>query len=225
MPGRTIAIGDVHGCLTALNTLLDLVKPAADDTLVFLGDIVDRGPHTKECVDRVLELSARLNVICLMGNHEEMLRDVLTSRGGQVLTMWLQVGGQQALKSYGTVLEDIPESHLRWLANLRDFYETDTEIFVHAVLEPKMTLANQTSDFLRWKKLGGSERPHVSGKRVICGHTPQADGYPLAFPGWVCIDTWAYRPLWLTALDVGGNHVWQTNQSGESREFELSKVE
>jgi serine/threonine protein phosphatase 1 len=223
MPGRTIAIGDVHGCLTALNGVLEQIQPAKDDLLIFLGDVVDRGPATKECIDRVLELSEQLRVICLMGNHEEMMRDCLTSVGNQVLAMWLQVGGQPALDSYGGAVENIPQTHLRWLANLRNFYETDTEIFVHAVLEPNVSLANQTREFLRWKKLAGSERPHVSGKRVICGHTPQPDGFPLAFPGWVCIDTWVYKEKWLTALDVESNQVWQASEAGQQRTFDLAK--
>ena len=218
---RTIAIGDVHGCHVALTTLLDLIKPTTEDTLVFLGDVVDRGPASKACIDRIVALEQECLVICLLGNHEEMFRAVLE----RVMfpEVWYQIGGFETLESYGGSLADVPPEHFRWISRLRPFYETATEIFVHANLESRMTLANQTRDWLRWKHLEPSQPPHKSGKRVICGHTQQEDGYPLVFPGWVCIDTCAYKLKWLTALDVGSNHVWQANEAGQSREMELAK--
>lgn len=223
MPARTLAIGDVHGCHVALTTLLAFVKPTAEDTLIFLGDVVDRGPATKECIEEILKLQDQCVVISLMGNHEEMMRGAVQK--SFMIEVWLQVGGDAVLESYGGGIDKIPSAHLKWLSLLRPYCETPTEIFVHAKLEPKMTLANQTADYLRWKKLGGSEAPHISGKRVICGHTPQKDGYPLSFPGWVCIDTDCCRMKWLTCLDVTTDHVWQANEAGQSREFELADYE
>jgi serine/threonine protein phosphatase 1 len=217
---RTFAIGDVHGCHVALTTLLGLIKPTAEDTIVFLGDVVDRGPATKECIDEILRLENQCRVISIMGNHEEMMRGSLQK--SFMWQVWVECGGAVTLESYGGSLDNVPASHLKWLSTLRPFHETATDIFVHASLETQQTLANQTGDYLRWKKLGGSERPHISGKRVLCGHTPQRDGYPLVFPGWVCLDTNACRQGWLTCLDVEANHVWQTNESGQSRQFELA---
>jgi serine/threonine protein phosphatase 1 len=219
MPPRTIAIGDVHGCITALNTLLDLIKPTTEDTLVILGDVVDRGPASKECIDRIIALESECLVICLLGNHEEMMRGVLERL--MFPEVWYQVGGFETVESYGGSLAEVPKEHFQWVSRLRPFYETATEIFVHANLEWRHTLANQTRDWLRWKPVDPSQRPHVSGKRVICGHTQQEDGRPLVWPGWVCIDTAAYKLQWLTALDVGTNHVWQANEAGQSRESEL----
>jgi serine/threonine protein phosphatase 1 len=217
---RTIAIGDVHGCVTALTTLLDLIKPAMEDTIIFLGDVVDRGPASKDCVDRILALANECLVISILGNHEELMRAVIER--AMFPQVWHEVGGAETLESYGGSYENIPREHLRWLAHLRPFYETATEIFVHANLEPKMTLANQSRDWLRWKPVSAGQRPHISGKRVICGHTEQQDGWPLVFPGWVCIDTAAYRLKWLTGLDVTTNHIWQANEAGQSREMELA---
>ena len=217
---RTFAIGDVHGCHVALTTLLGLIQPTAEDTVVFLGDVVDRGPATKECIDEILKLQDQCFVVSLMGNHEEMMRGSL--QGNFMWQIWNECGGAAALESYGGSLDKIPSSHLKWLSSLRPFYETASDIFVHANLETQQTLANQSGDYLRWKKLGGSERPHLSGKRVICGHTPQKDGYPLVFDGWVCLDTDCCRMKWLSCLEVESNHVWQTNEAGQSREFELA---
>ena len=71
--GRIIAVGDVHGCAHALDALLDVILPEADDTLVFLGDLVDQGPETREVLERVIELKLRCCVVLIEGNHEEMM--------------------------------------------------------------------------------------------------------------------------------------------------------
>ena len=77
MPGRTIAIGDIHGCSAALRALIAAIEPTADDTLVPLGDYVDRGPDSRGVIDAVLELEKRCRVVPLLGNHELMLLDAL----------------------------------------------------------------------------------------------------------------------------------------------------
>ena len=221
MPGRTLAIGDVHGCLRALTTLLGVLRPANDDTVVFLGDAVDRGSSSREVVSQVLSLRNTCKVVFIMGNHEEMMRNAISGLG--LFNAWLFAGGEATLDSYGGAIEQIPPQHIRFLMTALSFWESNTEIFVHASLEPNVSLKNQTSDFLRWKHLGGSERPHISGKRVICGHTPQKDGMPLVFPGWVCIDTFAHGGMWLTGLDVVSNQVYQASEDGRVRDFPLSQ--
>jgi serine/threonine protein phosphatase 1 len=219
--GRILAIGDIHGCDTAFATLLSELNIQPDDTLVFVGDAVDRGPNSKAVVDRIIRLQESCKVVFIMGNHEEMLKAVLEGHG--LLNQWLSVGGQATVDSYGESVDNIPSEHIRFLSHMMPYWESDREIFVHASLEPQVSLMNQTSDFLRWKSLGGLETPHVSGKRVICGHTAQIDGVPLVLDGWVCIDTFAYGGKWLTALDVASNDVVQASESGEVRSFHLSK--
>lgn len=217
---RTLAIGDIHGCDSALERLLEDIAPTMDDTLVILGDYVDRGPSVKAVVERLIDLESRCRLIVLQGNHEEMFRGALSGRG--LMRLWLDMGGRATVESYGS-LESVPSPHLRFLVSSRTFFETDTEIFVHANLESQLSLLNQTADYLRWKHLGGSERPHISGKRVICGHTSQTDGVPLVFEGWVCLDTAAADGGWLSCLNVETNVVYQARQSGERRRFELAK--
>jgi len=159
-------------------------------------------------------------VIVILGNHEEMLRHALSGHG--LYDFWLSTGGQATLDSYGGSPEQIPPEHIRLYMTARNYHETEQAIFVHAGLEAEVSLANQTADFLRWKHLAGSERPHSSGKRIICGHTPQLDGRPFVFPGWVCIDTFAYGGKWLTCLDSGSDEIWQASQSGETRRDHLA---
>ena len=221
MSGRVLAIGDVHGCDRALGALLGMVAPSPDDTVVFLGDAVDRGPSSKQVVNRILSLRDTCKVVFIMGNHEEMMRDAISGRG--LFNQWLDVGGRATLDSYGGSVDDVPPEHIRFLVTAAPFWETDTEIFIHASLESDVSLVNQSSTFLRWKHLGGLERRHVSGKRVICGHTPQTDGRPLVLDGWVCIDTFPHGGQWLTCLDVASNQVVQASEKGDVRGFPLSR--
>jgi hypothetical protein len=96
--GRTIAIGDVHGCLAALAALVRAIDPTALDTLVFLGDYIDRGPDSRGVLEQVIALAQRCTVVPLLGNHEEMLFAAL--EGQSELRYWLKFGGTEALASY-----------------------------------------------------------------------------------------------------------------------------
>lgn len=218
---RTLAMGDIHGCASALESLLHFVQPTELDTLVLLGDVVDRGPDTRRAIDQLLAVSALTKTVLIMGNHEELMRDAVSGTG--LLNTWLDHGGRETLASYDNAIENIPASHLRFLLTARPWWESDTEIFVHASLERGVSLRNQDREFLRWKHLAGSESPHPSGKRVICGHTPQKDGMPWVFPGWVCLDTFACGTGYLSCLDVETNWVYQASEAGDTRKFPLSR--
>src|SRR5437588_408890 len=85
--GRVLAIGDIHGCLTALDTLLGFVRPGPDDQLVFLGDYIDRGPDSKGILDRLVELRKSGTVVCLRGNHEIMMLGHTQHRSGEPLRL------------------------------------------------------------------------------------------------------------------------------------------
>lgn len=215
MAGRTLAIGDIHGCDRAFELLLSKLDIVAEDTLVVLGDVVDRGPGSRGAIDLLLEFQKKCRLIFLMGNHEQMMLDALI--GGRGAGPWLQYGGDATLASYDGDPSAIPASHFDFLKGGLGYWETETEIFIHANLEPGVPLAEQSADWLRWTHLTGLEQPHPSGKRVVCGHTSQKTGIPWIRPGWVDIDTYAYGTGWLTALDVTSNQYFQTNQAGESR--------
>jgi serine/threonine protein phosphatase 1 len=219
---RTLAIGDVHGCLTALDTLLGFVRPGPADQLVFLGDYVDRGPDSKGVLNRLLELRRVLDVVCLRGNHEIMMLGA--RQGRDDCRFWVACGGAEALESYagpdgvGT-LDDIPYDHWHFLERLCvDWYETETRVFVHANLHPDKPLNEQPTEWLHWQPVSERwHRPHGSGKTMICGHTQQRGGVPLRLMKAVCIDTWAYGDGWLTCLDVDTGEYWQANELGQTR--------
>ena len=216
MPGRTLAIGDIHGCDRALDTLLAEVNVHAEDTVVVLGDVVDRGPGTMQVIDRLLELRQQCQLYFIMGNHEEMLLNAMA--GGEWQEAWMKHGGRQALDSYGGGFEDIPEEHYEFMRDGLDYLDTPRNIFVHANLHPGIPLERQPPYALRWERLTALEPPWPTGQRVICGHTPQMNGDPLVFPGWIGIDTMAYADHgWLTCLDTGTDVIYQANQAGQSR--------
>jgi len=220
---RTLAIGDIHGMSGALDALLDAVNPTMGDRLVFLGDYVDRGPDSKGAIDRILALTSYYSIVCLKGNHEIMMSKARHDREARKL--WLAVGGVQAMASYSSggrsSFGDIPEVHWEFIDNCSPYWETDTHIFVHANLAEKLPLVEQPESKLYWEHLNGPIQ-HESGKTVICGHTSQRSGIPLAWPTTICIDTKAYADGgWLTCLEVGTTHYLQANAMGQTREGEL----
>jgi serine/threonine protein phosphatase 1 len=220
---RTLAIGDIHGCLLAFDALLEEVDIRADDVLVTLGDYVDRGPNSKGVLDRMLALAARCRCLPLKGNHDLMM---LGGReDAEHFSEWLKSGGRQTLASYQanedwqTFAEEIPTPHWRFLKDdCVPYHETDTHFFVHANVYPDLPLAEQPEYMVYWETLEmGTWRPHESGKTMVCGHSVQRSGRPLVLDHAICIDTWVYGDGWLTCLDVGSEVYWQANERGQTR--------
>ncbi len=113
---RTIAIGDIHGCLAALETLLSAVDLKADDTIVTLGDYIDRGPDSRGSLERLLRLQGQCRLVPLLGNHDEMLLNLYDGQS-QLYVDWLLFGGNTTLESYATLRpEDIPPAHINFCA-------------------------------------------------------------------------------------------------------------
>ena len=219
MSARTIAIGDVHGCSRALGRLLDAIDPRCDDTIVALGDYIDRGPDTRGVLERLVELESRCRLVPLLGNHEEML---LVAKSGQAnVRLWLACGGLATLTSYdsATSFDQIPSRHFAFLEGCRLYHVEGDHFFVHANYLPDLPLEEQDSDILLWRSLRDfTPGPHCSGKTAVVGHTLQPDGQIRDLGHLKCIDTGCYNDGWLTALDVASGQVWQTNQQGELRE-------
>ena len=156
-----------------------------------------------------MALPEQCHVITLIGNHEVMLLDALQQPLMQ--SLWIQFGGQQTLDSYGGDISSIPKEHLAFLRECVRFHETDDHLFVHANYLPATPLDQQTPQILLWTHLTDLRpQPHVSGKRVIVGHTPQKNGKILDFGHLVCLDTFCFGNGVLTAMDVHSNEVWQT---------------
>jgi serine/threonine protein phosphatase 1 len=213
MPARTIAIGDMHGCIYALDALLKVVDPRSEDTVVTLGDCVDRGPHSREVIERLLELQGRCRLVPLLGNHERMMLDGIASGD---LDFWLTCGGFDTVSSYGGDLDKVPSEHIDFLKTLPRHWQCDSHFFVHANYRPQLPLSLQPDHALLWEHLNFYvPEPHVSGKVAIVGHTPQRSGEVLNLGHLKCIDTYCVGGGWLTALDVHSGQQWQADAGGE----------
>jgi len=227
--GRYLAIGDIHGCFTALTTLVKSIGLHDDDTIITLGDYVDRGPDSALVVDFIIELSQRYNLVPLRGNHEIMMLDSRQKKSWH--HAWLNYGGDATLYSYSgsnsnaEAFDSIPDSHLDFLENqLVPFYECESHFFVHANADANVALKDQKDPTLYWRRYGDPER-HCSNKIMVCGHTNQKSGLPAQNDNSICIDTWAYGDGWLSCLDVGSGNIWQANEAGETRSFTLDDLE
>jgi serine/threonine protein phosphatase 1 len=218
MSGRTIAIGDIHGCATALAKLIEAVAPQPDDTIITLGDYVDRGPQSRHVIDQLIALKQRCRLVPLLGNHDEAMLAVLS--GDQTVQAWIGIGGQPTLDSYGYIgsLEVFPKEHVDFLESCLEYFETDSHFFVHANYDPRLALERQDRGMMRWVSLWEhNPGPHVSHKVAVLGHTAQPKGQYLYLGYLICIDTGCCYGDWLTALDVENGQLWQTNDQGELR--------
>ena len=214
---RTIAIGDIHGCSTALAALVAAFNPTSDDTIVPLGDYVDRGIDSKGVLDLLIELGDRCNLVPILGNHDQMM--LHASDGRSDLQFWLNCGGDSALDSYGSSgqLDLIPIEHMRFLESCHSYYESETHIFLHANYTPKLSLGEHDDHTIRWLSLRDyiPQQQHCSGRNAVVGHTPHGEVFDIGHL--VCIDTGVCNGGWLTALDVDSGQLWQVNERGELR--------
>jgi serine/threonine protein phosphatase 1 len=214
----TYAIGDLHGCLRALEKMLDAVRPASDDTVILMGDYVNRGPNSRGVIDRILYLRNATRLVALRGNHDATM--IAAREKDDLLEGWLRMGGDATLESYpGRSLEGVPPDHWDFLMEFcRDWYETDGHIFVHASVDPKREMPDQSTRELHWQRLDPKTKPHRSGKTVICAHTAQHDGRPVDLGHTICIDTGCVYGLWLTCLEIETGRYWQTSEDPEVTE-------
>ncbi len=218
MPGRTIAIGDIHGCSDALQAVLGEIRPTADDTIVTLGDYVDRGPDSCGVLETLIALQKRTNLVPLLGNHDEVMLAVC--RGHTYFPeYWYNFGGDATLASYGvSEPRRVRRSHLEFLDKCKLFFQTRRHFFVHANYDPELPLNEMPRKMLLWKSLKDYvPAAHVSGKTAIVGHTSQKNGEVLDLGHLRCIDTWCFGEGWLTALDIKTGRIWQADKSGKLR--------
>jgi serine/threonine protein phosphatase 1 len=174
-----------------------------NDTLVFIGDYIDRGPGSVEVVDYLLDLKRRVpGTIFLKGNHEEMLQKYLD---GSDRFTYLLNGGQKTLDSYLSKTDQsdsfpIPPDHMDFFNSLHLYYETDSHIFVHAGLRPKVSLASQVPEDLLWIRDKFIYSKYNFGKPVVFGHTPLEK--PLVESNKIGIDTGAVYGNALTCVQL-----------------------
>ena len=213
--GKIFAIGDIHGCLSKLEALITRIEiDRCNDTLVFIGDYIDRGPDSKGVIEFVLDLRERFGtVVCLKGNHEEMFLNYVCH--GTDKDLYLLNGGDTTIASYGYreipegVQIDVPETHMSFFKSLLLWYETAQYIFVHAGLRDRIPLEDQDSRDLLWIRYEFIHSSCDFGKTVVFGHTPTSHAEPLFLPGRIGIDTGAVYGGPLTCVELPTQRVYQ----------------
>jgi serine/threonine protein phosphatase 1 len=213
MTGRILAIGDIHGCNYLLNLLLDRVGiDPHKDTLIFLGDYLDRGPDAQGVIDTLLDLKKDCpNLVCLQGNHESMFLNYYLR--GQDEELFLSNSGLCTLDSYGLTLADIragtgfPEHHLSFLLSLPLCYETEELFFVHAGLRPGIPIAQQSPEDLLWIRSEFIDARWDFGKTIVFGHTPFRK--PLIERNKIGIDTGAVYGGCLTCIEFPSRRIYK----------------
>lgn len=210
---KIYAIGDVHGCNSLLIKLLAAINPQKHDTVIFLGDVIDRGEDSKGVLDTIIQYQSICQVILIQGNHEEMMLGAVQEK--EYLKYWLKFGGIETLQSFDVVisqqgLRQIPCEYYKLLKSSLPYHETENFIFTHATPLPHLPINQQTDEGLRWRFIppDGQER-HISGKTIICGHSAQKSGKVYHQDGLICIDTDAYGGGALTVLEVTTMQVYQ----------------
>jgi len=223
---RVYAIGDVHGRADLLQSLLtvidaDLSRSAPERAIqVFLGDYVDRGPDSRAVLDLLIARSKTHETVCLKGNHEVFLLEVL--KDPTRLQEWRHYGGLLTLVSYGIsptmnpsaeqqveliegLRRALPPEHLAFLQQLPSSFTCGDFFFVHAGVKPGVPLERQKDEDLLWIREEFLNSEDRFGKYIVHGHTPVS--VPDIRPNRINIDTGAYATGNLTLLTIQGDSL------------------
>ena len=235
---RAYAVGDVHGRLDLLDQLLDKIhedlnrRPAKKVLLVFVGDLIDRGPGSAQVVERLRTYShPNVQTAFILGNHEEVLLRILAG-DAELTTKWRWFGGSECLSSYGvdTVklakmkVEDaleviraaIPREHIEFLETFDDSCRFGDYLFVHAGIRPGVEIDQQRQSDLRWIREAFLFDETDHGFIVVHGHTIRPE---VEIRGnRIGIDTGAYQSGVLTALAIEGSESWFLDTRAAARE-------
>jgi serine/threonine protein phosphatase 1 len=213
--GRVFAIGDIHGCPQELDALLKGIDPGPADTVIFVGDYVDRGPSARDVIDRLIAFKQRHPAaIFLKGNHEDMMLHFL-GMPGHYGDSFLFNGGFATMMSYDIdesrldhALELLPPAHLEFLQRLETSYLRPPYLFVHAGVHPLRSLEEQEAEDMLWIRQEFIANPHDLGHTVIFGHTPMRDVL-LDLPYKIGLDTGLVYGGRLSALEFSEGRCFQ----------------
>jgi serine/threonine protein phosphatase 1 len=194
----TYVVPDIHGRYDLLADALAEITAhsrGAAGVLVTIGDYVDKGPDSKQVVDRLLRGVEGWNFIALKGNHDAMMVEAL--RNPAKIPVWMEKGGDAALASYGGDPAAVPQSHIAWLDQLRLVHLDAHRLYVHAGVDPDLPLDRQSETTLLWKRYPKGYSKGYGELHVVHGHDNFPDG-PLLCEGRTNLDTLAWRTGRLT---------------------------
>lgn len=233
---RVYAVGDIHGRLDLLDELLGMIQldsdgrgGGAETTLIFLGDLVDRGPNSRGVIDRLLSVSRQLpNSRFLLGNHDEVF--LKAARGDEKALRFLtRIGGKETILSYGMsedeyltagydeltafLVSAVPEEHIRFLSKFEDYACVGGYLFVHAGLRPGVDITQQNGADLRWIRGDFLNFRKLHSHLVVHGHTISSEADVRS--NRIGIDTGAFASGRLTAIGLEGPERWFVSAQGE----------
>jgi serine/threonine protein phosphatase 1 len=223
---RIYAFGDIHGRADLLKKMFTVIdadlarNPVHRPIHVFLGDYVDRGPDSAGTLDLLIDRSRHFETVCLKGNHEAYMLEVLRDPGK--LAEWRKFGGLSTLMAYGlqpslnpdadeqveliqTLAKQMPDTHLRFLESLLPSFLCGDFFFVHAGVRPGVPLKEQAEADMLWIRDEFLDSKENFGKFIVHGHTPVRE--PDIRPNRVNIDTGAYATGNLTLLTIQGDSM------------------
>ena len=200
-------IGDIHGCLSELTSLHKKILTndkfkVKEDLLIYLGDYIDRGLKSKQVIDQIIKIkNEKIKTIHLMGNHEEFMVNFLFNKSNNIKN-WLKFGVDQTFKSYGIeivefikdgfediiidklrdiLLEKMSSEHIDFFKSLKTSYSTEKYLFVHAGIDPRKKLTEQTKEDYLWSRSDiFFDKDFKAEKIIVHGHTPEENivNYP-----------------------------------------------
>ncbi len=214
------AIGDVHGRADLLEALLQRLRAApTEGPLVILGDMIDRGPDSAQVL-RLLHGMAVSDLVCLLGNHEQMMLDFLEAPD-QRAERWLRNGGLNTLESFDVAPPEmaVPGSAARCAGELRQalgpilpwlqarpvIWRSGNVVAAHAGLDPNRAPESQERHDLIWGHPRFAKRPRRDGLWVVHGHVVQPE--PLSHEGRIALDTGSWFTGRLSAARIGAGTV------------------
>ena len=233
---RILAVGDIHGMYGKLIALMEKVKfNPEQDLLIFLGDYIDRGPQSLQCLDYVMALNKQYpdRVIPLLGNHEVMClnyydyelhkRSLMDNFGKQMVLVWLDSGGKDTYRQFKNLKRAELYKRLWWMRKLPNHYQIGDYYFCHAGIQPFIPLMKQREADLLWMREGFFKLYDGRHGTIVVGHTPVdylpknywVDGEPPSTPQFltnniIMCDTGGYHDGGkLSCVDVLSKKYWQ----------------
>jgi len=211
-------IGDLHGCIRQMRALQDQMQAKDPEAIqVYVGDYVDRGDHSKDVLEALYAARDNPKVVCLRGNHEDMMLDFLQDPTANK-ARWLRYGGLNTLGSYGIagVTQSSPPEVLQdtmtrfqealslnvqhWLSTLPTHWQSGNLAVVHAAADPALPMALQAEQTLKWGHRDFFSTLRSDGVWVAHGHTIVEEA--TAEAGRIAVDTGAYATGRLTAAYI-----------------------
>lgn len=202
--GRIIGISDIHGEYEKLCRVLEKIAPKKDDTIVFMGDYIDRGKKSREVVDKIIDMKNACNCVYLTGSHEYAMLHAKSDEYYNYL-FW-NYGGDATAESYGG-FDNIMKIHGNFFNSLKFYYIIGKYLFIHAGVRIGVPLEEQSEEDMVYIRSAFYTKRHHLPYKIIFGHT-EFDS-PQVQADKICIDTgcgkYKNAPLTAIVIDKNGN--------------------